>query len=158
MYSTDGLITPLFGTSVDWWIDFFILASCHESDGGAIDRMYPDSLRNCFCFRVFRFIFVSDFFSLLLSGFATASKLVHISWSVEFFLWWNFQYLIYEKVSSIINFQQHLRIFNSLCKGLRFRTKCFSNENIVQKNIKQVNTWSFFYCCRCTVSFKYCIA
>ena len=35
-------------------------------------RMNPDSLKSCFCFRVFRLNFASDFFNLLLLTFHLA--------------------------------------------------------------------------------------
>ena len=53
----------------------FILLS-RESDGGAVHRTNPDSLRSCPCFRVFRLSFASDFFNFLRVKFHKAKKIV----------------------------------------------------------------------------------
>ena len=45
---------------------FIFILQSRESDGGAMHRTNPDSLRSCTCFRVFRLNFASDFFNLLL--------------------------------------------------------------------------------------------
>ena len=43
----------------DWLIDFFIfILLSRESDGGAMRRTNPDSLRSCLCFQVFRLNFL----------------------------------------------------------------------------------------------------
>ena len=53
----------------------FILLS-RESDGGAMHRTNPDSLRSCICFRIFQLSFASDFFNLLLVRFHQAEIIV----------------------------------------------------------------------------------
>ena len=57
--------------------DFFIfIFLSRESDGFAVHRTNPDSLRSCPCFRVFCFNFASDFFNLLLVKFLSAEIIV----------------------------------------------------------------------------------
>ena len=43
-----------------------------ESDGGAVHRTNPDSLKSCFCLRILRLSFHSDFLDLLLVKFHQA--------------------------------------------------------------------------------------
>ena len=58
-------------------IDFFIfILLSRGSDGGAVLRTNPDSLRSCLCFRVFRLNYASDFFILLLARFHQAEIII----------------------------------------------------------------------------------
>ena len=58
-------------------IDFFIfILLSRESDGGAMRRTNPDSLRSCLCFQVFPVEFSSDFFNLLLARFHQAEIII----------------------------------------------------------------------------------
>ena len=57
--------------------DFFVfIPLSRESDGGAMRRTNPDSLRGCLRFRIFRLKFASDFFDLLLVRFHQAEMIV----------------------------------------------------------------------------------
>ena len=59
----------------DWIFFFIFILLSRESDVGAMHRTNPDSLKSCFCFRVFRLSFASHFFSLLLVGFHQAETM-----------------------------------------------------------------------------------
>ena len=75
-FCTSGQLSSQFSsTSSLIWLFIFILLS-RDSDGGAMHRTNPDSLRRCRCFRVFRLSFASALFDLLLVRFYQAQIII----------------------------------------------------------------------------------
>ena len=71
------MVIPLCFMYGSIWFDFFIfILLSRESNGGAVHKTNPDSLRSCLCFRVLRLNFTSDFFNLLLVRFHQAVTIV----------------------------------------------------------------------------------
>ena len=70
-------VKNLFNDHFNYNFDFFIfLLLSQDSDGDAMLRTNPDSLRSCPCFRVFRLNYASDFFNLQLARFHQAEIII----------------------------------------------------------------------------------